>query len=91
MIHENRGLNDHIRDVARRIALEGFRAVAPDFLSPSGGTPANEDAARDAIGKLDLAKSAADAETMLGELANPAEAARSARSASAGAAGSSTG
>jgi carboxymethylenebutenolidase len=57
VIHENRGLNDHIRDVARRLALAGFRAVAPDLLSPSGGTPANEDAARDAIGKLDLAKS----------------------------------
>ena len=68
VIHENRGLNDHIRDVARQIALEGFRAVAPDMLSPSGGTPANEDAARDAIGKLDLARSTADAVTMLGEL-----------------------
>jgi carboxymethylenebutenolidase len=68
VIHENRGLNDHIRDVARRIALEGFRAVAPDMLSPSGGTPANEDAARDAIGKLDLARSTADAVTMLGQL-----------------------
>ena len=53
VVHENRGLNDHIRDVARRIGLEGFRAVAPDFLSLSGGTPSNEDAARDAIGKLD--------------------------------------
>jgi carboxymethylenebutenolidase len=69
VVHENRGLNDHIRDVARRIALEGFRAVAPDFLSPSGGTPANEDAARDAIGKLDLAKSTADAVAMLESLA----------------------
>jgi len=68
VIHENRGLNDHIRDVARRIALEGFRAVAPDMLSPSGGTPANEDTAREAIGKLDLAKSTADAVTILGEL-----------------------
>jgi len=68
VIHENRGLNDHIRDVARRIALEGFRAVAPDMLSPSGGTPANEDAARDAIDKLDLARSTTDAVTMLGEL-----------------------
>ena len=68
VIHENRGLNDHIRDVARQIALEGFRAVAPDMLSPSGGTPANEDAARDAIGKLDLARSTSDAVTMLGEL-----------------------
>jgi carboxymethylenebutenolidase len=68
VVHENRGLNDHIRDVARRIALEGFRAVAPDFLSLSGGTPANEDAAREAIGKLDLAKVTNDAVTMLGEL-----------------------
>ena len=68
VIHENRGLNDHIRDVARRVAVEGFRAVAPDFLSPSGGTPSDEDAARDAIGKLDLAKSTADAVAMIGEL-----------------------
>ena len=69
VIHENRGLNDHIRDVARRLAIAGFRAVAVDFLSPSGGTPANEDAARDAIGKLDLAKSVSDAVAILGELA----------------------
>ncbi|MCF2514564.1 dienelactone hydrolase family protein [Sphingomonas sp. G124] len=68
VIHENRGLNDHIRDVARRVALEGFRAVAPDFLSPSGGTSANEDAAREAIGKLDLAKSTTEAAAMLEEL-----------------------
>jgi carboxymethylenebutenolidase len=68
VIHENRGLTDHIRDVARRIGLEGFRAVAPDFLSLSGGTPSNEDAARDAIGKLDLAKVTNDAVTMLGTL-----------------------
>ena len=52
VIHENRGLNDHTRDVARRVALAGYRAVAVDFLSPVGGTPANEDAARDAIGEL---------------------------------------
>jgi carboxymethylenebutenolidase len=68
VIHENRGLNDHIRDVARRIALAGYRSVAPDFLSPSGGTPSNEDAARDAIGKLDLAKSVSDAVAILDEL-----------------------
>lgn len=68
VIHENRGLNDHIRDVARRIALEGFRAMAPDMLSLSGGTPTNEDAARDAIGKLGLAKSTADAVAMVDEL-----------------------
>jgi carboxymethylenebutenolidase len=52
VIHENRGLNDHIRDVARRIALEGFVALAPDLLSPSGGTPKDEDQAREAIGAL---------------------------------------
>ena len=68
VIHENRGLNDHIRDVARRVALAGFRAVAPDMLSPSGGTPANEDVARDAIGKLDVARSVNDAVAIIGEL-----------------------
>jgi carboxymethylenebutenolidase len=68
VIHENRGLNEHIRDVTRRIALAGYRGVAPDFLSPSGGTPSNEDAARDAIGKLDLAKSVSDAVAILDEL-----------------------
>ena len=69
VIHENRGLNDHIRDVARRVALGGFRAVAPDFLSLQGGTPANEDQARDMIGKLDLAKTVGDGVAILGELA----------------------
>ena len=54
VIHENRGLNAHIKDIARRLALAGHMAVAPDFLSPSGGTPADEDTARTAIGKLDL-------------------------------------
>jgi carboxymethylenebutenolidase len=53
VIHENRGLNEHIRDVARRMALEGFVTLAPDFLSPLGGTPSNEDEARTMIGKLD--------------------------------------
>ena len=68
VIHENRGLNDHIRDVARRMAIAGYRAVAPDMLTPSGGTPANEDAARDAIGKLDLGKSVSDATAIVSEL-----------------------
>ena len=54
VIHENRGLNPHIEDVTRRIALEGFLALGPDLLSPAGGTPANEDTAREMIGKLDL-------------------------------------
>jgi carboxymethylenebutenolidase len=53
VIHENRGLNPHIEDVTRRIALEGFVALAPDFLSPAGGTPDDEDQAREMIGALD--------------------------------------
>ena len=53
VIHENRGLNPHIEDVARRMALEGFVALAPDFLSPQGGTPEDEDRAREMIGELD--------------------------------------
>ncbi|MBM3485857.1 MAG: dienelactone hydrolase family protein [Alphaproteobacteria bacterium] len=53
VIHENRGLNAHIEDVARRVAVAGHVALAADLLSPSGGTPADADAARDAIGKLD--------------------------------------
>ena len=61
VVHENRGLNAHTKDVARRLALEGFHVVAPDFLSPAGGTPANEDQARDMIGKLDLAQSVSHA------------------------------
>ncbi|QDP18843.1 dienelactone hydrolase family protein [Sphingomonas xanthus] len=69
VIHENRGLTEHIRDVARRAALAGYRAVAVDFLSPGGGTPTNEDAAREAIGKLDLGRSTADAVTILQQLA----------------------
>ena len=67
VVHENRGLNAHIRDVARRLALAGYIAVAPDFLSPVGGTPADEDAAREAIGKLDLAAASASAVQMLAE------------------------
>jgi carboxymethylenebutenolidase len=69
VVHENRGLNPHIRDVARRLALAGFRAVAPDFLSLQGGTPANEDTARDMIGKLDLGKTVPDAVRILDLLA----------------------
>ena len=56
VIHENRGLNPHIEDVTRRMAMEGFLAMAPDALSPAGGTPTNEDQARDLIGKLDAPK-----------------------------------
>jgi carboxymethylenebutenolidase len=60
VIHENRGLNAHIKDVARRVALEGFVALAPDYLSPLGGTPADEEAARAMFQQLDAAKTAAN-------------------------------
>lgn len=52
VIHENRGLNPHIRDVTRRFALEGFLAFGIDVLTPEGGTPADEDKARDLIGTV---------------------------------------
>jgi carboxymethylenebutenolidase len=68
VIHENRGLNDHIRDIARRLALAGYRAVAPDMLSPAGGTPANEDAAREAIGKIDYSKALSDTAALVSDL-----------------------
>ena len=60
VIHENRGLNPHIRDVARRLAVAGFDAVAPDLLTAQGGTPTDEDAARAAIGRVDMAEALAD-------------------------------
>ena len=69
VVHENRGLNDHVKDVARRLALAGYRAVAVDFLTGAGGTPADEDKARDLIGKLDLAKVTIDSVRILDQLA----------------------
>ena len=51
VIQENRGLNPHIEDVARRLAVEGFLAFAPDLLSVSGGTPPDEDQARELHGR----------------------------------------
>ena len=68
VIHENRGLNAHIEDVARRMALEGFMAVAPDMLTPSGGTPSNEDSARAAIDKLNLGEAVAQAVDLIARL-----------------------
>lgn len=53
VIHENRGLVPHIEDVARRLALENFVVLAPDFLTPDGGTPQDEDKARQMIASLD--------------------------------------
>lgn len=60
IVHENRGLNPHIEDVTRRAALEGFLALAPDFLSPRGGTPEDADRARELISTLDPAQTVAD-------------------------------
>ncbi|MDQ6433507.1 dienelactone hydrolase family protein [Mesorhizobium sp. LHD-90] len=60
VIHENRGLNAHTKDVARRVALEGFDALAVDFLSPLGGTPPDEEKAREMFSQLDPAKTAAN-------------------------------
>jgi carboxymethylenebutenolidase len=56
VIHENRGLNPHIRDIARRVAKAGFIALAPDALSPFGGTPSNTDEARGMFSKIDASK-----------------------------------
>jgi len=53
VIHENRGLNPHIKDVNRRMALEGFLSIAPDALSPLGGTPEDPDKARSMLRELD--------------------------------------
>jgi carboxymethylenebutenolidase len=60
VVHENRGLNPHIEDIARRLALDGFMAFAPDALTVLGGYPGDEDKARDAFGKLDQGKTEQD-------------------------------
>ncbi|HET9045496.1 MAG TPA: dienelactone hydrolase family protein [Casimicrobiaceae bacterium] len=56
VVHENRGLNPHIEDIARRLALEKFLVLAPDALTPLGGYPGDEDKARELFAKLDPAK-----------------------------------
>lgn len=60
VIHENRGLNPHIEDITRRLALDGFMALAPDALTPLGGYPGDEDKARAEFAKLDQAKTRED-------------------------------
>ncbi len=60
VIHENRGLNPHIEDIARRLALDNFIAFAPDALFTLGGYPGDEDKARELFQKLDKAKNQAD-------------------------------
>jgi carboxymethylenebutenolidase len=60
VIHENRGLNPHIEDIARRLALDGYMAFAPDALFPLGGYPGTEDAARELFPELDQTKTRED-------------------------------
>jgi len=60
VVHENRGLNPHIEDIARRLALANFIALAPDALFPLGGYPGDEDKAREEFQKLDQAKTRED-------------------------------
>jgi carboxymethylenebutenolidase len=60
VIHENRGLNPHIEDITRRLALDGFMAFAPDALTPLGGYPGDEDKARAAFATLDQSKAQED-------------------------------
>ena len=60
VVHENRGLNPHIEDITRRLALEGYLALAPDALFPLGGYPGSEDEARSLFATLDQTKARAD-------------------------------
>ncbi|WAC47880.1 dienelactone hydrolase family protein [Asticcacaulis sp. SL142] len=60
VVHENRGLNPHIEDIARRVALDGYIALAPDALTTLGGYPGNEDDARALFQKLDQPKTRND-------------------------------
>ena len=60
VVHENRGLNPHIEDIARRLALAGYLAFAPDALFPLGGYPGDEDSARTLFQQLDQAKTRED-------------------------------
>jgi carboxymethylenebutenolidase len=68
VIHENRGLNPHIEDIARRLALDNFVAFAPDALFPLGGYPGTEEKAREEFPKLDQAKTREDFVTAVGWL-----------------------
>jgi carboxymethylenebutenolidase len=66
VVHENRGLNPHIEDIARRIALDGYMAFAPDALFPLGGYPGTEEKAREIFPKLDQTKTREDFVTAAG-------------------------
>jgi len=73
VVHENRGLNPHIEDIARRLALDNFVAFAPDALTPLGGYPGDEDKARELFPKLDQAKTREDFVAAAGVLKNRPE------------------
>jgi carboxymethylenebutenolidase len=73
VIHQNRGLNPHIEDVARRLAVEGFLVTAPDLLSVAGGTPASDDEARDLHAKANKADMLAAAVAAIGFAKNHPE------------------
>jgi carboxymethylenebutenolidase len=73
VISENRGLNPHLKDVARRLATEGFLALAPDYLSVRGGTPEDADKARDMIGTLKPEETVAISRASLAALAARAD------------------
>jgi hypothetical protein len=91
VVHENRGLNPHIEDIARRLAVDNFIAVAPDALSPSGGYPGDEDKARGAsTSSTPPRRARTSSPPRPGRARWPAATARSAPSASAGVAPSST-
>ena len=60
VVHENRGLNPHLEDIARRLAVEGYLAFAPDALTPLGGYPGDEDKARALFAQLDQSKTRQD-------------------------------
>ena len=70
VVHENRGLNPHIEDITRRLALDGYIAFAPDALFPLGGYPGDEDKARAEFARLDQAKTREDFLAAAGVLAN---------------------
>ncbi len=61
VIHENRGVTPHIQDIARRLAIDGFTALAVDMLSSQGGTPTNEDQAREMFAKVNVGEAVRDA------------------------------
>jgi carboxymethylenebutenolidase len=73
VVHENRGLNPHIEDIARRLALDNYMAFAPDALTPLGGYPGDEDKARELFAKLDQAKTREDFVAAAGYLKSRAD------------------